>query len=129
MDASPSPLARSLAHAGRLNDHGEVGEEAQVRRRASSNLSIHPQASVDELHRGSQVQCHPGGLYDHRALEHVSLLEGGSVPAVSFFEVSLHVMVVGGVQYGDRERPHRGEFSEKRRAGTSRTSTSIRPED
>jgi len=37
-------------------------------------VSIHPfqgpPASilfVDELHRGIQVQCHPGGLYDHWA--------------------------------------------------------------
>lgn len=68
-DVSPSPLAR--LHAQCLDNHGEVGGEAQVRRRVS-NLSIHPELAsvllVDELRRGSQVQCHPVGLCDHRAL-------------------------------------------------------------
>jgi hypothetical protein len=39
-----------------------------------SDESIHPEQQsasvllVDELRRGSQVQCHPGGVYDqHRA--------------------------------------------------------------
>ena len=46
--------------------------QGQVHRRVS-NLSIHPEEQpsillVDELRRGSQVQCNPGRLYDHRVL-------------------------------------------------------------
>ncbi len=111
-DPSASSLAR--LHVQRLDDHGEVGEatvcisvrkegkpgsnsQAQVRRPVSI-VSIYPEEPsvllLDELRRGSQIQCHPDGLYDHRALQHVSL-DGGSVPAGPFLEVSLHVMVAG----------------------------------
>jgi hypothetical protein len=87
-DASPSPLEQ--LHVQRL-DHGEAGEATghiNVRKEENprsnsqaqvwchvSNVSIHPEqqsASVlffDEVRRGSQVQCHPGGFHDqHRAL-------------------------------------------------------------